>query len=269
MTSSINNSSSTSQAQLLQLLQQIAAQQKAAADQTAQDQASQDNSTSPSVTAAAGLTGGTPGFSGDIFAVLVQSQSVSAPDATTQAGQSGTQQNTFGQDFQKLAEALQSGNLSAAQQAFTTLSQDISTQTQSVQASSQASNGNSPFATALSQIGSDLQSGNLTGAQQTLSSLEQAGPQAHHHHHGGGGKGGGGDLLSALDGSSSTDSSSSSSTPGETTVTNADGSVTTTTTNPDGSVTTITLPASETASGSNPNAQALEGILASLQQIQV
>ena len=57
---------------------------------------------------------------------------------------------TYRQAFSQLTNALQSGNLSAAQDAYSTL------------ASSPAAQGNGPFAQALQQIGQDLQSGDLT-----------------------------------------------------------------------------------------------------------
>ena len=79
----------------------------------------------------------------------------------------------FRQAFSQLANALQSGNLSAAQNAYDTL------------ASSPAAQGTGPFAQALAQIGKD--SKDLDGAQQALSSLQQQ-QQArghHRHHHGG------------------------------------------------------------------------------------
>ncbi|MGB6817747.1 MAG: hypothetical protein WBE29_12420 [Pseudolabrys sp.] len=75
----------------------------------------------------------------------------------------------FRQAFSQLANALQSGNLSAAVGVIT------------------CSPGTGPFAQALAQIGKDLQSKDLDGAQQALSSLQQQ-QQArghHRHHHGG------------------------------------------------------------------------------------
>ena len=91
------------------------------------------------------------------------------------ASQTSNYQN-YRQAFGQLTNALQSGNLSAAQSAYNTL------------ASSPAAQGTGPFAQALQQIGQDLQSGDLRDAQQALASLQQQ-QQAHgyHHHHGGGG----------------------------------------------------------------------------------
>ncbi|MFZ3238820.1 MAG: hypothetical protein WA196_00130 [Pseudolabrys sp.] len=90
------------------------------------------------------------------------------------ASQTSNYQN-FRQAFSQPANALQSGNLSAAQNAYDTL------------ASSPAAQGTGPFAQALAQIGKDFQSKDLDGAQQALSSLQQQ-QQArghHRHHHGG------------------------------------------------------------------------------------
>jgi hypothetical protein len=87
----------------------------------------------------------------------------------------------FQQEFGELVSSLNSGSLSGAQQAYSSLSQ--------LHGSGQgpSANPNSPFSQALSQIGQDLQSGNLTAAQQTLSSLQQARGGHHHHgHHSGG-----------------------------------------------------------------------------------
>ncbi len=91
------------------------------------------------------------------------------------ASQTSNYQN-YKQAFSQLTNALQSGNLSAAQSAYDTL------------ASSPAAQGTGPLAQALQQIGQDLQSGDLADAQQALASLQQQ-QQAHghhHHHHSGG-----------------------------------------------------------------------------------
>jgi hypothetical protein len=80
------------------------------------------------------------------------------------------------QAFNQLTNALQSGDLTAAQNAYNTL------------ASSPMAQGNSPFAQAIQQIGQDLQAGDaasLADAQKVLASLQQA--RGHHHHHHGGG----------------------------------------------------------------------------------
>jgi soluble cytochrome b562 len=83
---------------------------------------------------------------------------------------------TYRQAFSQLTSALQSGNLTTAQDAYATL------------ASSPAAQGTGPFAQALQQIGQDLQSGKLSDAQQALASLQQLRQtHSHHHHHAGGG----------------------------------------------------------------------------------
>ncbi|SRR5208283_1620100 len=87
-------------------------------------------------------------------------------------------QNQIGQvqsDFQALGQALQSGNLTAAQQAYATLQQDLP-----ASQSSSSTATNNP----LSAIGQALQSGNLTAAQQAFAALR--GHHHGHHHHGGG-----------------------------------------------------------------------------------
>ncbi len=75
------------------------------------------------------------------------------------------------QAFGQLTSAIQSGNLSAAQSAYATLSQGTS------------NDPNSPFAQALSTIGNALQSGNLSDAQQALATLQQQmqGSKGAHH----------------------------------------------------------------------------------------
>jgi len=93
---------------------------------------------------------------------------------------SASQVSSFQKDrqaFNQLTNALQSGDMTAAQAAYNTLS------------SSPMAQGNGPFAQALQQIGKDLQSNDLSGAQNTLAQLQQQ-QQAHrghhhHHHHGG------------------------------------------------------------------------------------
>jgi hypothetical protein len=107
-----------------------------------------------------------------------------------------TTQNAARQSFTQLVSALQSGDLSAAQNAYATFTQNAGSQL----------DANSPFAQAINQIGQDLQSGNIGGAQQTLNSLQQSAGAHHAHHH----HGGGGGISQALD-----SSATSTSTPGD------------------------------------------------------
>jgi hypothetical protein len=99
-------------------------------------------------------------------------------------------QQQFQKEFQQLGQALQSGNLSAAQSDFATLQQNLT----STNATSSPSAANS-LTQAFSQLGKDLQSGNLSAAQQAFSTVRQdaqtQGTQSHHHHHHGGGAGSG------------------------------------------------------------------------------
>ncbi len=86
------------------------------------------------------------------------------------------QQSNAGNNWQQLTQALQSGNLSAAQQAYATLTQS---------AGNLPGGQNGPLAQALSKIGAALQSGDIGGAQQALTQLQQqAASKPHHHHHG-------------------------------------------------------------------------------------
>jgi len=119
------------------------------------------------------------------------------------------------QQFQQLGQALQSGNLSAAQSDFATLQAAFSQPGTSTGATTNSSSAGSPIAQALNQLSSDLQSGNLSAAQKDYSTMQQDlhganGTAAHHHHFGGGG-GGGSSIDTLLQELSQTGQSSSSS----------------------------------------------------------
>ena len=112
---------------------------------------------------------------------------ISAILPTGTLNQANHLQNTNQQqrtEFQQLTQALQSGNLITAQQAFSALTNSAtSSGLRSIRLSQD-----------LNALGSALQSGNLTGAQNAYSSVQQslqnsAPTVAHHHrpHHGGGG----------------------------------------------------------------------------------
>lgn len=98
------------------------------------------------------------------------------------------------QEFAQLGQDLQSGNLSAAQSDFATLTQLRPQSTSSSSSTSAASNN--PMAQAFAQLSKDLQSGNLSAAQQDFATIQQEmqsnAVQAggHRHHHRGGGEGG-------------------------------------------------------------------------------
>lgn len=84
------------------------------------------------------------------------------------------------QDFQTLNNSLSSGNVSAAQSAIESISQQLSSNTKG---------GSSSLTSDLQSIQSSLQSGDLTSAQKTYSTMQQnmQSVKGHHHHHGGGG----------------------------------------------------------------------------------
>ena len=82
------------------------------------------------------------------------------------------------QDFQSLANALQSGNLADAQKAFAQLQSDGLKTGQTQSSNSQSNSQSSP----LQALATALQNGDLSGAQQAFAQLQQ-GMKAHHHHH--------------------------------------------------------------------------------------
>jgi len=112
------------------------------------------------------------------------------------------------QDYAELANALQSGNLTTAQSAFTALQQALQTQSGPSTASTTTSaTSGDPIANDLSALGQALSSSNLTQAQSAFSQLQtdirtaqqsatsqsqgvtpwhRAGGHGHHHHGGGG-----------------------------------------------------------------------------------
>lgn len=105
-------------------------------------------------------------------------------------------------DFQQLGQALQSGDLTGAQQAFAAFQQTRSSSAAQGQ-SSPPSGQNNPLATDLSALGQALQSSDLSSAQKAFATLQQdmQAHQAHHHHHGAGMQAA---LASAVSGSSAT-----------------------------------------------------------------
>ena len=73
--------------------------------------------------------------------------------------------------FMQLAKAIQSGDLSGAQDAYNALE------------AQGGGNPNSPFAQALSAIGTALQNNDIDGAKSALAQLQQQIQSAQHHHH--------------------------------------------------------------------------------------
>lgn len=120
---------------------------------------------------------------------------VSSVDYTYQTYQANWQDNfsQIRQGFKTLASALQSGDLNAAQQAFTSLqpllpNSSAGNQTPNVQSGS----GQNQFSTDLSTLGKAIQNGDVTQAQNAFATLQQdmqsvQGQHHHHHHHHGSG----------------------------------------------------------------------------------
>ncbi len=125
-------------------------------------------------------------------------------------------------DFQALASAVNSGDISQAQQALSALQSDTQSSQTTASGSAQTSQSVSPLGaqikTDFSALTTAVQNGDLTGAQSALSNLKQdsssasqsAGDtgqaqQTHHHHHH---QSGGGDSASAASSTTSTSSSS-------------------------------------------------------------
>lgn len=76
----------------------------------------------------------------------------------------GSQSSGIASSFNDLAQALGSGDLSAAQKAYTTIQQN---------APDKNGNGNGPFSTDFSAIGQALSSGDLNSAQSAFAKMQQ------------------------------------------------------------------------------------------------
>jgi len=142
--------------------------------------------------------------------------SINSVSSSTNAYQTDTQTpwRKRAMDFKALQSALQSGNLSGAQQAFATLQKDMPSvsQTSSTSSTAASTTASSQVTNPFQALQSALSSGNLPAAQQAFAAMQQsmqnaAGVQGghHHHHHGG-----------SVDSSSQTASSTSSSTSAQT-----------------------------------------------------
>jgi hypothetical protein len=153
-------------------------------------------------------------------------------------------------NYNSLGQALDAGNLSGAQQAFTALISGVSsgggTTASATSASSGASSGaGSSVGADLVSLGQALQAGNLPAAQQAFSSLQQTVASV------GGAKGGSGAGASSAGASSASASSASSSTTitNQASYPNSDGTVTVVITYADGSTQTSTQAGSGGGSG--------------------
>jgi hypothetical protein len=92
------------------------------------------------------------------------------------------------QDFKSLATALQSNDLSSAQQAFASLQKDMQSAS-GANGQSQSKSAN-PVSQDFQNLQNALQSGDLSGAQQAFAALKQNfhSARTHHHHHASGAK---------------------------------------------------------------------------------
>jgi hypothetical protein len=124
---------------------------------------------------------------------------VSSSNENLQTWQAMVQQRK--QDVSQLASALQGGNLSGAQSAFSALqslnSQGQNSTVNSVSTSSNTSTSGNTISTDFASLGQALQSGNISSAQSAFAQLQAAmqaqqssGHHHHHHHHGGAGSSG-------------------------------------------------------------------------------
>jgi hypothetical protein len=113
------------------------------------------------------------------------------PSSTFSPYQLGTPANIYQQNFQKLGQDLQSGNLSSAQSDFATLQQAFAqpSTTSGTAAAPISTAPSNPITQAFNQLASDLQSGNLAAAQKDYSTLQQdlqsqsgMGHHLHNHH---------------------------------------------------------------------------------------
>jgi hypothetical protein len=138
--------------------------------------------------------------------------SINSANSYYQYAQTANQRQT---DFQNLGNALQSGNLAGAQNAFAALQQNLPNNS-SQQAGAQ-SNPSNPVATDFQNLANALSSNNLTSAQQAYAQLQQdlKSLQGHHHHHHHGGDSGSSESQGTSQTSPSGNAGSSSSTNGQ------------------------------------------------------
>lgn len=122
----------------------------------------------------------------------VQNSGTSASQTGTTPASSSQSSDPIAQAFAQLASDLQSGNLTAAQQDYSTLKQDFhsaaaqgsqatqghyhhhrSESSSQSESSSSSSTGSGAIGQLLNELGQDLKAGNISAAQQTYQSLQQ------------------------------------------------------------------------------------------------
>jgi outer membrane protein assembly factor BamD (BamD/ComL family) len=113
----------------------------------------------------------------DFATLQTNDPQASSATSSTSSATSSTSSNPIAQAFQQLASDLQSGNLSGAQQDFSTIQQDIQSQGGGHHHHSHAQDSSAtqqnPLAQLFSELGQALQSGNLSAAQQAYTTLQQ------------------------------------------------------------------------------------------------
>ena len=97
-------------------------------------------------------------------------------------------------DFQALGNALKSGDVSSAQDAFTKLQKDAPWIANALNGQNGQNTSSNTASDNLASLASALQSGDLSGAQKAFTALQQAAPHGHRHPH----KGSEGGATSAL-----------------------------------------------------------------------
>jgi hypothetical protein len=110
------------------------------------------------------------------FSGIGATQSANAAGAASAYKQSAS-------DFKALAQALQSGDLSGAQQAFAALQQDSPWVSRAVAGATPSGATSDGSASPLQALGKALQSGDIAGAQQAFAAVQQARGGHHGHHH--------------------------------------------------------------------------------------
>lgn len=205
----------------------VSAAQKALAtlqQNTGADSSTQSASTNPRHAAFAALASAVN--SGDIAGAqkalstwqAARSNAVGSANGGT-AATTDPSRDKFTSDFASIFAAVQSGDMSGAQQALKALQTDATTlygpQSQSPASTSTASTGpKSPLDADVQSLFSSVQSGDATAAKAALDKLmadaaATAVKHGHHHHHGGGSGSATGGVVSASDATAATTASSS------------------------------------------------------------
>ncbi len=122
-------------------------------------------------------SGNVPAAQSDFVTLQKDLPQTSSTSTSTSASTSTSQNSSpIAQAFSQLSQDLQSGNLTAAQNDYSTIQQDFQSQASQMHHSHHHHSGGSQQSQAsqlFDQLGQDLQSGNLSNAQSDFSSLQQ------------------------------------------------------------------------------------------------